>query len=522
MRQADFEASPSKSRHPSYSDSMLYTTAPEWSTGEGWLASAYRSFILGIPESEINLDNIERAQASMPLAVGGPELWSHLLNDRGGIASPLKHGQHSPVASRQLMPIVPSVARIAGVLGKRPRSRWNPSNLILETIGAGLGPFEGVNLVRQFGDAMLVTADDDIFARFIESALPQGMQGLNQQPGAMPPYQDPAYTIEESFARAFRSPGNPRSLSPAERFCQDLPAVLEIKTALTRRQWTVLVESILRIGLGMHVLWTCNANVITWELVLDVASGAPTPTAADIEATIWEGQGQPQALLELGSDAEPIIKRLIERYAFARTGLNLLLCRLHDVGAALGNAVSLGYAAPPSPTAPAAIANLLAHVARHRHQIDPSDAGIWLRRQVTRLFDEGDESKDLRSLAKCRSGYTKNLLEFARHSLGQIKAKEPEQRCYDLAYLLAYSGERKPLTVHPGPAMLVLLVHGCCRANPQVPASLDDFRRYLREYGLNARAGELVDGKTGRDLSMLGLVIDSPDAAGGRLLVPPL
>jgi hypothetical protein len=51
--------------------------------------------------------------------------------------------------------------------------------------------------------------------------------------------------------------------------------------------------------------------------------------------------------------------------------------------------------------------------------------------------------------------------------------------------------------------------------------SLDDFRRHLGEYGLRGPAGELVHGKTGHDLSMLGLVVDSPDAAGGRLLVKP-
>lgn len=69
--------------------------------------------------------------------------------------------------------------------------------------------------------------------------------------------------------------------------------------------------------------------------------------------------------------------------------------------------------------------------------------------------------------------------------------------------------------------MLLAVVHACCRENPAVPASLDDFRRYLAEYGLHVRAGELIDGKTGQDMEILGLVIDSPDAGGGRLLVPP-
>ena len=160
----------------------------------------------------------------------------------------------------------------------------------------------------------------------------------------------------------------------------------------------------------------------------------------------------------------------------------------------------------------------LAHVSSNRRAIDNANAGQWLRTEVWKLFDDNEE---LRALAKCKSGYTKNLFEFARHSLGQIKAKDPAERCYDLSYLLAYAGDRKPLPVQPGPDMLVMLVHACCAANPFIPVSLGDFTRHLGEYGLHVPAGELIDGNTGRDLAMLGLVVDSPDAAGGRLLVPP-
>jgi len=168
-------------------------------------------------------------------------------------------------------------------------------------------------------------------------------------------------------------------------------------------------------------------------------------------------------------------------------------------------------------TAPTATASTPGHDVPCIEVTDPSYR-IPLRARVGQLFDERE---DLRALAKCESGYTKNLFEFARHSLGQIKAKNPEQRCYDLAYLLAYAGDRKPLPVQPGPATLVTLVHACCAANPSIPVSLDDFRHHLREYALHVPAGELVSGKTGKDLAMLGLVVDSPDAAGGRLLVPP-
>jgi hypothetical protein len=50
---------------------------------------------------------------------------------------------------------------------------------------------------------------------------------------------------------------------------------------------------------------------------------------------------------------------------------------------------------------------------------------------------------------------------------------------------------------------------------------MDDFRDYLSDYGIYAPAGELQTGRTAKDLARLGLVVDSPDAGGGRLLVNP-
>jgi hypothetical protein len=516
MQLQEFKNAPTKLRHKAYEKSMLYTTAPEWSTGEVLLASAYRRLLLDVSESAVDLENIARAPDLMPDSVGGRETWGPLLTERGGIASPLRHGQHSPMASRQLMPLVPSIGRIAGVLGKRPRSRWNPSNLLLETIGAGLGKTSGEALIHSLGESLEAGAADDVFARFVEESLQQGLQNVDPKPKATAPFRSIA--IEDAWLRAFRSSARRRRLCPAERFCKDLPAVLSLKAALTRRQWTVLLEAMFRLGLGMHVLWTCSANNTAWEIALAVASGQPPPTAAEVENSIWETHDETRPLLELGANAEPLIERLIERYASARTGLNILLCRLEEAGVGWPIQTPIGSSTDPVQEAPSALASFLAHVYANRQSIDANDPGGWLRAQVAELFDT---LEDLRDLAQSDSGYTKNLFEFARHSLGQINAKDPDQRCYDLSYLLAYRGDRKPLPVQPGPATLVMLVHACCVDNPSIPASLDDFRRHLGDYGLYVPAGELVDGKTGRDLAMLGLVVDSPDAAGGRLLVQP-
>ena len=69
--------------------------------------------------------------------------------------------------------------------------------------------------------------------------------------------------------------------------------------------------------------------------------------------------------------------------------------------------------------------------------------------------------------------------------------------------------------------MLIAIVHACCVSKGRLPASLEDLRTHFSQYGLHAPAGELVNGAVGTALERLGLVVDSPDAAGGRLLVRP-
>lgn len=513
MQLADFQRAPSKERHPAYEASMFANNAPEYSTGEVLLASAYRGLLLGVGESGIDLDNIAKLPDAMPAAAGGRETWSRLLLEKGGIASPLRHGQYSPLASRQLMPIVPSIARIAGVLGK-PRSRWNPFNLLLEVIGAGAGTTAGDALLQQLGAALAVDHCDDAFARFIEESMQQGLRGTAPEPQLNAPYH--SIHLDASHVRGYRAQPSPRRRTPSERFCQDLPHVLQLKTSLTRRQWTVFLEALFRIGLGMHVLWNCRINAIALEMVLNVLAGDPPPSPVQVEDDLWLSAPNSRPLLEIGSNAEPLLERLVEQYAFARTGLNILLCRLEEASVSWQANRGVGFDTQHGLPAPQEFASFLSHVSAHRMSVDTTDPAAWLRAQVGDLFDG-----DLRELAKRDTGYTRNLFFFARHSLGQVKAKDPEQRCYDLAYLLAYAGDRKPIPVQPGPAMLVTLVHVCCAANPQIPISLEDFRQHLAEYGLHVPAGELIDGKTGRDLAILGLVVDSPDAAGGRLLVPP-
>ncbi len=96
-------------------------------------------------------------------------------------------------------------------------------------------------------------------------------------------------------------------------------------------------------------------------------------------------------------------------------------------------------------------------------------------------------------------------------------------KSYDQAYLLAKQNRSNasPWPVDPGPVMLLLLLHCCCRSVGGAFTGVEDLRRYLAAYGIQAPAGSLQGGAAARHLERLGLVVDSPDAGGGRLLVDP-
>jgi hypothetical protein len=216
----------------------------------------------------------------------------------------------------------------------------------------------------------------------------------------------------------------------------------------------------------------------------------------------------------------PFLKRLVQDYARARIGLNLALHGLADAAIAWATPLGLTGSAGDSPVK--ALRAFLAHLALHRTDLSGAlkqELGTpSLREAAGALCDSRP-----RVLA-ADSGPTKNLTEFLRHTLGELRPRDPEMSSYDQAYLLYKKNKAQtnsPWPLQPGPAALIQMVYSCCRVYAPFPASIDDFRNHLSAYGIYAPAGELQRGRTGRDLERLGLVVDSPDAGGGRLLVNP-
>jgi hypothetical protein len=497
MSLSEFHAAPGR-MHRRYEGSVLWPVAPEWSTGEVLVGAAYRTLLLGISEGQVDRELLSQLPALLPTSA----LWADLLLSGEGLASPpLSREGKLP----QLMPLVTETAQYASVLGK-PRGRWDPGNLLLTATAAGAGPGGIGQVVQALTSALAVGSNDDVFAEFVEQVLKQ-----------LPTRRGPSNGV----AAAPRAPAwrkvvvPPRT--PSERFVEDLSKIVALKSHLTRRQWTVLIESLLRLGLASHVLWLCRLNALVFDLAAAAMATGEAPEPDQVEQQGWSVHIGGNPLLELGQDANPAIRNRVHEYIHARLGLNLLLHATEDAGCPMDTDLSPGDGRSPAD----ALSAFLRHVASHREELADSIGQAFSTPSLegaTAILEDANPR-----IMNASSGFGKNLTEFVRYSLTQLLTKEDEQKAYDQAYVLhrKTAATNTPRPFQPGPATLIVMVHACCRAQAGIPASIDDFRSYLEEYGVRAPTGELQGGATARDLERLGLVVDSPDAGGGRLLVDP-
>jgi hypothetical protein len=491
--------------HPRYRESIFVPVAPEWATGEVLVGAAYRKLLLNVSEAIVDREHVK----SLSRELDPSDAWDELFKLPTGLASP--PSPRDTLKLPQLMPLVPSIARYACVLGT-PRGRWDPGNLLLSTIGSGCPPPANRERISRFRDALRVDDRDDLFARFLEFSL----QSLPNRKDDTP--KGDSLIDLKAPAWRYNLPRDEQQLTPAERFSKDLDSLIVLKSRLTRRQWTVLVEALLRIGLTCHELWLCQLAFQAWHLALAALETQSVSLPEEIEATCWTIHLRASPSLELGKNALPLMKMRVRENAEARIGLTLLLHAFDDLNLPGGR--SLGVPGQVDTPPAEELAGFLRQIADHASDLTILFQNVCkssLRDFVARVVDTNPD------LLGTSSGYTRNLFEFLRYNQLQLQTQQEEQGAYDQAYLLLKKNKatNAPWIVQPGPAMLIMMVHACCQSQGGIPTSMDDFRSYLGTYGIYAPAGELQSGHTGRNLEQLGLVVDSPDAGGGRLLVDP-
>lgn len=125
-------------------------------------------------------------------------------------------------------------------------------------------------------------------------------------------------------------------------------------------------------------------------------------------------------------------------------------------------------------------------------------------------------------LLPCRKGIGSNIVEFCRHVLGQRQTANETLRGYDQGFILRKSGRHgsAPWVVSLGPVSVLALVHACLHQSIG-PRSVQRLCSHLASYGVEVDRDDIASGDLGRQLRMLGLILDSPDAETGMLLIPP-
>ena len=186
----------------------------------------------------------------------------------------------------------------------------------------------------------------------------------------------------------------------------------------------------------------------------------------------------------------------------ARLGLNAVLWGLEDAG--VNVSASLGTSA-----------GLL--------EICNAVRGAGDRFDTLDILGKLDEVQERENRAiLCRKGIGSNIMEFARHVLGQRQAASAILRGYDQGYALRKKGASasSPWVVGLGPVAVLTLVH-CSLAKTSGPRSVRRLAQHLAAYGIAVDHRDIAQNDLGHQLRMLGLVLDSPDAESGMLLVPP-
>ena len=206
-------------------------------------------------------------------------------------------------------------------------------------------------------------------------------------------------------------------------------------------------------------------------------------------------------IFSYGNPAVPDIREFASRYLSARLGINLVLWRLQALGVRPGSIASVSdlaaLLANTSANAPRLGTNeLLGNLATLRISIPERSLA---RRESDRI------SSSLRDMYSVRD--RPQVRTFA----GTIR-----DTCSERAVIT----HRRPWVVSLGPVAILALAHACL-SDVSGPRSVHRFAEHLGLYGIRVDRDDLTSSDLGRQLRMLGLVLDSPDAESGMLLVPP-
>jgi hypothetical protein len=493
-----FRLAPWKTSHEVYrASSLSISPAPEYASSEVLIASLFRFAGYGsvsegsVPTAGRDFDRRlqkSRDRGRQPArATIDADALSAVLH---GILESPKLPNQSTKRFLQVSPIVPAVAQYSGS-ARLSANSWPAGSLIRRMIwlGAESGA-AAAHLWQRLFDAMSVSEKDDVFARWLDEEIVAWSDGASGWSFVPPDASDVAALSPTDLTLV---------QMPARQLVKDLDATIRAKEAMTRRQWMTMLEAILRLGAAAHVIWLCDVQARIWEVArLSILRGGPR-TVAEVRDQIF-----PSTLnyMGYGDRALPDIKDRVSRYLQARLSLNALLWHLEEAGLSFKGDLSSSEG----------VAALCEHLRNHLDRMNASG--------LLSLIADTNE-KEARALL-CKKGIGSNIMEFARHTLGQRQSAVAILRGYDQGYILKKRGESSssPWIVSLGPVSVLALVH-CALSGMAGPRSIHRLSQHLAGYGIIIDRHEIAKSDLGLQLRMLGLVLDSPDAESGMLLLPP-
>lgn len=490
-----FKNNPWNESHPTYEKSTFFSIrpAPEFATAEVVVSSLCRACGFEISEKAVPASGREFNKKSLVPATHDSlaskidmDTWRVVLN--GVLESPKQPNQSSQ-RFLQMCPIIPDVALYSGS-ARLTGNSWNPGQLIQRMIGLGSENHEqAVLLWGKLFEALSVADTDDVWARWLQEEFE-----LRRN-------TDTKWKLSElPKEETLKNSDKTKVKFPARQFVRDLESIFQAKIFMTRRQWVSLLEAVIRLGCVSHVLWLCDVNYLVWQSIKDAINDGKAPSPEDVSRGIVNAD---RPFLTYGNPAVPIIRDYASHYLIARIGINLVLWQLESHGIKIQSISSCEE-----------LSEFLAKVYKCREELKRSGTEA-----LVATMKEGDTNA--RTIA-CRKGIGSNLVEFSRYVLGQRQTANEALRGYDQGFILRKKTEhpKAPWIVSMGPVAILAIVH-CCLRDAAGPRSITKLCNHLASYGIQVDRDNVTTGELGKNLRMLGLVLDSPDAESGMLLVPP-
>lgn len=484
------------SMHEAYELAWIHMRpAPEFATSDVVMASLYR--VVGFEactEGQVPKEGREfekRLQpGKKPQEISGQIGLDTFRTIVHAVLESPKRPNQSSKRFLQMSPIVPDVALYSGS-ARLSSNSWKPGSLVQRMIDMGSTSAEKAeSLWTRLFNAMSVNETDDVWARWLQDEFRQRNPGATKWKQVVSPWAN-ELSGEQHAELHF----------PARIFVQDLEAALCAKESMTRRQWISILDAVIRLGTVSHVLWLCSLHERLWQQTVEVLEGIAQPS----RGVEWINNfiiNVDRRMLGYGELVMPQIKNYASAYLNARLSLNLLLWTLEELGEDL-----------PVLNSAANIEKFLEIIKRRREDV-VNEGNFWSKRD--RLVSE--ENKTL----ACKKGIGSNIIEFVNYTLGQRQSLKESLRGYDQGYFLRKREESRsaPWVLLLGPVAILAVVH-CCLREAAGPRSVRRLFDHLGSYGIEVDVDDVAKGKLGPILRMLGLVLDSPDAESGILLIPP-